>query len=392
MKTGFVGIIGSGLMGRDPFDRRSWSTSSYYFFTELQKRASLARAIGVEVPWITRYAYMARNFHPDREAWRMSFYNDTGYRDALTREVARRLVAEDFSERSFLQIGAMYDVPALARNRCPCYSYHDGNLAETLRSPYAPKGLTSIATDLALEYERKVYLGMTRIFAMSDYLRHSFIDDFGVPEGRVSAVGAGINLEAVPEPEPDRRYDVPEVLFIGVDFPRKGGWELLKAFRVVREKVAGATLHIVGPAHLIIPSGLDSGVVVHGYLGKTDPNDQILLKDLFTRCCLFVMPSLYEPFGIAPLEAMAHQLPCLVTNGWALKEMVTPGETGELVTCGSVEDLASKMISLLKDPEKLKSMGEAGRARVLEEYTWDRVVDRILLETAADTHLIRRAS
>ena len=370
-------------MGRDPFDRRSWSTSSYFFFTELRRRGALHRAFGVEAPRLPRLGYIARNFKTDREAWRTDFYNDAGYRDALTAEIGRRLKPGDFSQR-FLQIGAMYDVPRLLEGRAECVSYHDGNLAETLRSPYAPKGLSVRKADIALAYERTVYHGMDRVYAMSEYLRRSFIDDFGVPAGRVVAVGAGINLDAMPEPVPDKPFDTREVLFIGVDFARKGGWGLLKAFQVVRERVSGATLHVVGPRELNVPPGLAGGVVMHGFLNKNDPAERARLDGLFRRCGLFVMPSLYEPFGIAPLEAMAHQLPCLVTDAWALREMVTPGETGDLVACGDVDDLADKLAALLADPEALRKMGEAGRKQVAERFTWDRVIDRILAEAPAD--------
>jgi alpha-maltose-1-phosphate synthase len=225
-----------------------------------------------------------------------------------------------------------------------------------------------------------VYHGMTRIFAMSEYLRRSFIEDFDVPTERVAAVGAGINLEAIPDPVDDKQYDSREILFIGVDFPRKGGWELLRAFRSVRERLPDATLHIVGPHTLAIPAELEAGVVFHGYLSKQDAADRARLNDLFRRSCLFVMPSLYEPFGIAPLEAMANEIPCLVTDAWALQEMVTPGKTGALVACGSVDDLHEKLVALLRDPAQLRVMGRAGRQTVIERYTWSQVVDRLLHE------------
>jgi glycosyltransferase involved in cell wall biosynthesis len=75
---------------------------------------------------------------------------------------------------------------------------------------------------------------------------------------------------------------------------------------------------------------------------------------------------------------MAHQIPCVLSNIGALKETITPGKTGELVEPGSVDNLAETLTRLLSDPGALERMGQAGRERVLEWYTWDRVVDRFL--------------
>ena len=377
-----VGIIGSGLIGRDPFDPRSWSSISRFFFTGLKQAGVLHRAFGVEAPNPTRYACMMKNFSFDRKKWVTSFYMDKKYRDSLTKEIGRRLEPADF-DHDFLQIGAMYDVPSLVDGRSKCFSYHDGNLAESLRSPNSPRGLGARRIERALAYERRVYHGVDKILCMSDYLRQSFIHDFDVPEDRVVVIGAGINLEAIPEPVPGKRYDSREILFIGVDFPRKGGWELLEAFKRVRGRIPDAKLHLVGPKELVIPPELQRGVTFHGYLRKNVPADRARLDELFRRCCLFAMPSRYEPFGIAPLEAMVNQVPCLVTNRWALKEMVIPGETGDLVACGDVEDLEAKMASLLSDPEALRGMGEKGRQMVIDKFTWDHVINRLTQAVSA---------
>jgi glycosyltransferase involved in cell wall biosynthesis len=372
-----VGVLGSGQIGYDPFDRRCWSGISYHFFTTLRARGRLHRAFGVEAPRPRRWWLMARNVRRRRATWREQFYMDPAYRDALTEEIRRRLRPDDFAH-DFLQLGAMYDVPSLLGGRARCYSYHDGNLAQSLRSPNRPPGLGARTIDRALAYEREVYHKIDRVFAMSEYLRQSFLDDFGMPPERVVNVGAGINLDPLPEPAEGKRYDTGQVLFIGVDFARKGGWDLLEAFRKVRARRPGATLHLVGPRELTIPAGQEAGVVFHGFLSKSDPAGKAWLDELFRAASLFVMPSRYEPFGIAPLEAMAHEVPALVADRWALKEMVTPGETGDLVDVGDVAGLAAKLDALLADPDALARMGKAGRERVLAYYTWDKVVDRLL--------------
>ena len=379
-----VGILGSGLIGVDAFDRQTWSGSSYFFFSECQRQGILERTFGVEVPPVKRAILMASNFSPDRRRWRTRFYMDPRYRNALTTEVSTRLRPEDF-EHHLLQLGAMYDVPRLVRGRALCFSYHDGNMAQSLRSPYAVKDLPPRAVERGLAFERRVYHGLRMMFTMSEHLRRSFIEDFDVPPDRVQAIGAGINLERLPDYVPGKDYSRKEILFIGVDFGRKGGWDLLKAFKNVRERLPGSTLHIVGPRTLEIPAELANGVQYHGFLRKSDPTGAAKLTGLFRNSSLFVMPSLYEPFGIAPLEGMANQLPCVVTDAWGLKETVVQGRTGELVQPGSVDDLTDKLTQMLRDPAKLNEMGEQGRKRVIDYYTWDKVVGRMKasIESAA---------
>jgi len=371
-----VGIIGSGNIGRDPFDKGSWSGSSYFFFTACSKAGLLYRAFGVEAPVHVRIPLMLNNFAFKKSVWREKFYLDTGYYDALTKKVQNSLLSSDY-RYDFVQIGAIYDVPKLVKGKAKCYSYHDGNLAQNVKSPYFNKEIPRRVVDRALEYEGRVYRGLDKIFTMSEYLRRSFIEDFGISPDKVVCIGAGINLENVPPSIPDKDYSRKSILFIGVDFYRKGGLQLLQAFRLARESIRDATLTIVGPPQLQIDDDLAKGVKYLGFLSKSDPAHRILFENSLREATLFVMPSLYEPFGIAPLEAMVNEIPCILTNQWALPEMVTQGETGELVECGDVDGLAERMIEILNSPDKLRSMGQLARKIVLQEFTWKRVVERL---------------
>jgi glycosyltransferase involved in cell wall biosynthesis len=372
-----VGVV-AGSVGHRPFDRRAWSGSCRYFFTALADRGLLHRAFGARVGAPRRHLLLARNFRRERWAWRHCYYSDPGYRDALTEQVRRRLRPEDIEPgRGFLQIGAMCDVPRLLGGRAKCFAYLDGNIAETLNNPFRKVPLEPRDAARAMAFERRVYHGMDRVFTMSEYTRWSLIQNFDLPEDRVVTIGAGINFDAAPEPVPDKRYDGGEVLFIGVDFARKGGWELLRAFRAVRGRHPGARLHVVGPSRLRVPPALARGVEFHGRIDRGDPAGAARLDGLLRRSCLFVMPSLYEPFGIAPLEAMAHQVPAVVSNAWALRESVSAGVTGALVEPGNVADLAETMTALLGDPESLRRMGESARAAVIRDHHWPAVADRL---------------
>lgn len=370
-----VGIIGSSLIGTDPFHPRAWSGISRRFFLECAHRGLLHRAFGVEVSYPKKCWFVLRNYSSDRRRWVWKRLSDPGYRSSLTQVIQRHLEERDY-ECDFLQLGALYDVPRLVMGRAACYSYNDGNLPMGLQSPYFPAGISRTQIERALAYEREVNAGLDVIFTMSEYLRRSFIIDLGVAPEKVVCIGAGINLDMPPEHEP-KDYSKCSILFVGIVFDRKGGYDLLKAFRIVRERLPQAQLHIVGPRRRPVGVSDTGGTVWHGFLDKSNRPEAEKLASLFREATLFVMPSLYEPFGIAPLEAMSHSIPCVTSNGWALPEIVPDRVCGRLVEPGNHEQLAEVITELLRNPVLLREYGQAGRRHVVARYTWVKVVERL---------------
>ncbi len=363
--TVFIG----GSVGSDPQSEKTWSGVSRFLLSAMDRAGILDCAVGIKVSPILNSILLAKNFNRNRAVWRSHYYFDPAYRRRLTQAAKHVSVADDL----LLQIGHMFSLPDAFPGK-KCISYHDGNLAVNIHSGFGLAGVSARRVDQALRYEEQVAGQMIAVFTFSEYLRQSFISDYHVPAERVFNVGAGINLAEFPSANLQKDYSTPRILFIGTDFARKGGIQLLQAFRMVHAAMPGAELHIVGPSKL---ADLPSGVIFHGHLSKDVPGQNHELESLFRNCTLFVLPSLYEPFGIAPLEAMLYQLPCLVTDAWALRESVIPGLNGDLVSKGSIEELATKILSLLADPKRLAIMGQQGRDLVLRKYTWSAVADRI---------------
>lgn len=362
-------VFFGGSVGSDPDSSATWSGSGLFLIKALQTAGILDRAVGIKVPRMHNNLLLAKNFSPNMAVWRTHYYFDPAYRRALTNAAKCVPVTSPF----LLQIGHMFSLPdAFPQKRC--ISYHDGNLVQRLKSGFGIESISRQRIDEALRYEEQTAQQMEAIFTFSEYLRQSFIADYRIPAERVFNVGGGVNLAEIPPINPVKDYTASRILFIGTEFIRKGGPQLLEAFRTVKNALPAAELHIVGPAKL---DSLPPGVVFHGRLSKADPEQKRKLDSLFRDSTVFVLPSLYEPFGIAPLEAMLYQLPCLVTDGWALREFVTPGMNGDLVPSGSVEGLATKLIQLLTNPDSLNIMGRQGRDLVLRSHTWGAVSDHI---------------
>jgi starch synthase len=105
---------------------------------------------------------------------------------------------------------------------------------------------------------------------------------------------------------------------------------------------------------------------------------------LHSGATVFVCPSIYEPFGLVVLEAMACETAVVASRVGGIPEIVVEGETGYLVDYNP-EDLpafttalAARIQELLSDPDRASKMGKAGRRRVLDQFGWPKIASRTL--------------
>ena len=167
----------------------------------------------------------------------------------------------------------------------------------------------------------------------------------------VRVIPSGVDLpERVAEPDAP-----PHVLYAGRLSEEKGVLELVEATRGLPLVVAGD-----GPLRDRVPGAL--GFVPHAELLR-----------LYERAAVVVCPSRREGFGVACLEAMAHGRPVVASAVGGFLDLVVGGETGVLVPPGDVAALREALERLLTDAGLRRKLGEAGRARAREAFSWERV-------------------
>jgi glycosyltransferase involved in cell wall biosynthesis len=358
-----------GLTAEPPFGAGEFAKTAA-LYPALGRRFNIVSLLRPTVPRADRILSRLARIHPAvrSASGRLGFHSWQFRR--YTAAVERSLHPWDGAYELILANQAQVLLPPGSNYRERFYAiYTDNTVALTER--YYPEWLSPRGRDRRLirEAETDILRQAAFVFPMSEFARRSIIDDYGCDPQRTIAVGAGANvfLQSLPGP---KRYGSRIALFVGTNFEIKGGEVLLDAWERVRKLLPGARLYIVGPRRAL--GSNQPGIEWLGRIG-----DREVLQDLYTRAAAFVLPSLFEAWGLAFLEAMGHGLPCIGTNRCAMPEIIEDGTTGLLVEAGNAEALACALATLLGEPERSESMGRAGHSMVLQKHTWDHVVDRM---------------
>jgi glycosyltransferase involved in cell wall biosynthesis len=181
----------------------------------------------------------------------------------------------------------------------------------------------------------------------------------------------------IPVLDPDIQRDPHMVVFAGALTERTGVISLVKSWPDVKKGFPEATLHIWGkdggPAgcssmqqHLrsLLPESVKQDVHFHGHV----PLDELLL--VFQRAGIAVLPSYAEGFALTPLHAMAAGCPTLYTKRGCGPELIANPDTGLLVDPDRPCEIASSILSLLRERNLAASLGEKGRRLVEERFSW----------------------
>jgi len=234
--------------------------------------------------------------------------------------------------------------------------------------------------------QKRVARRLPSVVTVSGSSRAEIIEDLGVPAERIRIVPVGADTHLfAPDPTIAERPGR-IVTTASADVPLKGLVFLVEALAKVRTGRPDAHLVVVGRRPRRGPVAdavreLGSGGAVEFVEGISDSE----LVDLIRGAQVACVPSLYEGFSLPAAEAMATGTALVATTGGAIPEVAGPdGRTCLAVPPGDAGALAAALDRLLGDPELRRRLGAAGRARVLERFTWARA--------ARDTAEVYRAA
>lgn len=223
--------------------------------------------------------------------------------------------------------------------------------------------------------EAKLVAIADRVICCSRYMEKEINGLFQLNEGKLKLIPNAVK----PIKLISRAKDGYNILFVGRLVGEKGVQILLEAFARLLQLYPQAKLVIAGDGPyadslkaLTAELGIGDSTEFAGFVSEKVRNQ------LLARSNAAVFPSLYEPFGIVALEAMAAGVPVIVSRTGGLAEVVEDGVTGLSFNPGDVEDLLRCLVLLFQNPEMAAELSRRGQKRVNEHYTWESVARQTL--------------
>jgi glycosyltransferase involved in cell wall biosynthesis len=287
------------------------------------------------------------------------YFYGTQYLFRQVHVILNKLLSDKQPDLAFtFQLQSMFD-SSLAGT--PNFVYTDHTVLAALDYPNSdPKKWYSPEW---IELEKSLYHNAAMVFTRSDNITRSLIEQYGCPPGKVTCVYVGANAELISDALENDNFSNQNILFVGIDWQRKGGPVLVEAFERLLEVYPQATLTIVGAK----PRLNHPRIKVVGLV----PVNQT--QEYYKKASIFCLPTLDEPFGVVFVEALAQGLPIVGTSIGAIPDFISDGKNGYLVPPNDVDRLVDALSSLLASPEKCREFGEQGRKLALSRYNWKSV-------------------
>jgi D-inositol-3-phosphate glycosyltransferase len=250
-----------------------------------------------------------------------------------------------------------------------------------------------------IEVEKAVVRAVDRLIAQCPAERDELLADYGARADQIALIPSAVDIERfrpVARSTGRRRLEIDPsaemIVYVGRIVPRKDVRNVIQALARLTARRLGAgaatlpSLFIVGgeteePDPEATPEigvlralAAELGVLDQvRFVGRRQPDE---LHLWYAAADVAVTTPWYEPFGLTPLEAMACGTPVIGSRVGGIAFTVVDGETGFLVPPRDPDALSARLEEILRDPARRVRMGQAGRARVLDSFTWQQVAMR----------------
>jgi glycosyltransferase involved in cell wall biosynthesis len=362
MKVGFASRF-------NPLDKRSWSGTTYYSYQEIKKYNEVD-IFQFKWPWylrefLTTQKSMNRKLFKKNTAVEFLKVYAKYFSKQLEKELKKRPV-------DVLFVSASSQLIAYLKTDIPIIYMTDATFQQLQGYYPSFSNLASYNVRQGIELDKRAFQKASHCMLASEWNKKSAITDYAITAAKISVVPLGANMDKVPAAQ-ELDFTITDelrLLFLGVEWDRKGGDKALEAFKILRSKGIKAHLYIIGcvPPHDV---SKEKSITVIPFLDKNKQEDFQQLHQIFLQTDILFLPTRAECAGVVFSEAAAYGIPSLTTNTGGVSNYVKENVNGYALPekAGAVE-YASLLEQLWQYPNRLSQLKKSSRTHYELQLNW----------------------
>lgn len=363
MRIGFASRL-------SPLDKRTWSGTAHYTYEQIKKNHD------VEIfnfkwtwrvrEWLTMQKSLNRKLFKKHTVVEFLRSYAKYFSKELERELKKRPV-------DVLFVSASSQMIAYCDTTIPIIYMTDATFQQL--QGYYPyfSNLSKYNIREGIELDKKAFERFDHCMLASEWNKSSAINDYGIDAKKITVVPCGANLDRIPNAN-ELSTDASgkcRLLFLAVEWDRKGGDIVLKTFQLLKQQGLDPHLHIIGcvPPHDI---SAEKNITVIPFLDKNKPGEFQQLHDIFLNTDLLFLPTRAECAGVVFSESSAYGIPSITTDTGGVSSYVKNGINGYTLPGESGPDVyAEKIKELIRDKNQLHQLKISSRKFYEEFLDWD---------------------
>ncbi len=363
MKIGFAARY-------DPTDKKTWSGTSYYTLQQLKKYGEV-EIFQFSLPkllqeWLTTQKSINRRWFKKQTAVEFLKVYAKYFSKQLTKELKKRPV-------DVLFVSASSQMIAYVETTIPIIYMTDATFQQLQGYYPSFSNLTDYNIRQGIELDKKAFQKASHCMLASEWNRNSALIDYGINQEKISVVPCGANLNKIPLVLELNREASGQcrLLFLGVEWDRKGGEIALEIFRLLKQKELNPQLHIIGcvPPHNL--SG-EPAITVIPFLDKNNPEDFRQLHNIFLQTDFLLLPTRAECAGVVFSEASAYGIPSITTDTGGVTTYIKEGINGyTLPVIAEGKEYADQIKKILDDPNGMTQLKQSSRTYYEKQLAWE---------------------
>ena len=361
MKVGFCGRW-------DPGDKNAWSGIYYSTFREIRKYYEVEAFHYTWPPYIREWLILHKQVQKlSKRKVAVEFLK--GYAKHFSRQLDKDLLKRKVD---LLYVPAAPQLIAYCTTNIPVIFMTDATFLRIQGYYDSFQNLAPYNIRQGVEMDKRAFEKSAHSMLASEWAKDSAVKDYGIPPSKLTVAPFGANLDRVPLPNElkNGRNDTCKLLFIGVEWERKGGQIALDTFYVLQKSGVPVELMIIG---CMPPNPLnDKNITVIPFLNRNIPEEATRLFTIFQNSDFLLLPTRAECAGIVFSEASAFGIPSVTTDTGGVKTYVENGVNGyTLPLTAGASDYATLIKKIYMDEKNYSQLCFTSRQRFAEQLNWE---------------------